>query len=558
VLSELTATLATHRDDESLEHRLTLTNASASFEQPGFPVTAAIDGTVTNRTGWAIDAGPHRRGQPHQAVFQFAQPLTVPTNLVLRLKFEQKYGGAHVLGRFRLHATTAASPPPADRVPPAVRAILAKPVAERTPAEQLAVFSHYRTTDPQFAELNRQIDSLLAQWPTGPRTLVLTNRVEDRRVTRIFARGDFRQPTEPVAPGFPAVLLPSEPPPTLARAGQREVAGGGDVAADHAETGREDHAGPGNRLDLARWIVSPENPLTARVIMNRVWQTYFGEGLVTTPEDFGTRAEPPSHPELLDWLATEFMHQGWSFKAMHRLIVNSATYRQSSRVSPPLLERDPYNRLLARAARFRVEAEGVRDIALAASGLLSRKIGGPSIFPPIPDGVMSLAYGAPMEWKVSPGDDKYRRGLYVFWKRTVPYPGLSVFDAPTADFACVRRVKSNTPLQALTTLNDAVFHEAAQALALRIVREGGDSDHARLNLAFRLCTGRPPDAVERERVRRFLTEQRAYFENRTAAAVRVASTDPAQPPPDVNLHAVAAWTMVARTLLNLDETLTRE
>jgi hypothetical protein len=292
--------------------------------------------------------------------------------------------------------------------------------------------------------------------------------------------------------------------------------------------------------------------------MNRVWQAYFGQGLVLTSEDFGTRADPPSHPELLDWLATEFIRQGWSLKAMHRLIVNSAVYRQSSRVSPELFERDPYNRLLARGARFRVEAETVRDIALRASGLLSLKIGGPSIFPPIPDGVMSLAYGAPMDWKVSPGEDRHRRGLYVFWKRTVPYPGLSVFDAPNADFGCVRRVKSNTPLQALTTLNDVVFHEAAQALALRVVKEGGANDRARAGFAFRLCTGRKPTPAEVESVLRFLAAQRAYFENRTAAAVRVASADAANPPTEVNLHAVAAWTMVARTLLNLDETLTRE
>lgn len=243
---------------------------------------------------------------------------------------------------------------------------------------------------------------------------------------------------------------------------------------------------------------------------------------------------------------------------MHRLIVNSATYRQSSRATPERLEFDPSNRLLARGARFRVEAEGVRDIALAASGLLSLKLGGPSIYPPIPDGVMSLAYGAPMDWKVSPGEEEHRRGLYVFWKRTVPYPGLSVFDAPNADFGCVRRVSRDPPLQALTTLNDSVFHEAAQALALRVVKEGGATDRARAAYAFRRCTGRKPTPAELDSLLRFVAGQRAYFEDRTAAAVRVASADAANPLPDANLHAVAAWTMVARTLLNLDETLTRE
>jgi mono/diheme cytochrome c family protein len=555
VLSELTVTLATHRDDESLERRVPLRRASASFEQPGFPVAAAIDGTVTNRTGWAIDAGPHRRGQPQQAVFEFAEPLTVPTNLVLRLKLEHKHGGAHVLGRFRIAVTTDSPPAPADPVPPAVRALLAKPRDTRTEAEQLAIFRHYRTTDTNLAALNARVDALFKDWPTGPRTLVLTNRVEDRRVTRVFARGDFKRPTEPVTPGFPEVLLPARAFADRPAGADREIPGGG---LEAGEPGREAGPAASTRLDLARWIVSPENPLTARVIMNRVWQVYFGEGLVRTPEDFGTRADPPTHPELLDWLATEFVRRGWSLKAMHRLIVTSATYRQSSRVTPELRERDPYNHLLARAARFRVEAETVRDIALAASGLLSLKIGGPSIFPPIPDGVLSLGYGAPMEWKVSPGEDKYRRGLYVFWKRTVPYPSLLVFDAPNADFGCVRRVRSNTPLQALTTLNDAVFHEAAQALALRVVREGGPTERARAVYAFRRCTGRRPSVTELEALLRFVAEQRAYFEDRTAAAVRVAAADPANPPADVNLHAVAAWTLAARVLLNLDETLTRE
>lgn len=558
VLSELTVTLATNRDDESLERRLTLRNASADFEQPGFPVSAAADGTLTNKTGWAIDGGPLRRGQPHQAVFELAEPLTVPTNLVLRLKLEQKYGGAHVLGRFRLAATSAAQPPRADPVPPGVRAVLARPPTQRTPAEHLLVFGHYRTTDTNFAALNQRIAALHSEWPSGPRTLVLANRVEDRRVTRVFARGDFKRPTDPVEPGFPEILLPAAAQLARDPAAMRETPGGGEFSGGAGVTDRGPALAAATRLDLARWIVSPENPLTARVIMNRVWQVYFGQGLVLTSEDFGTRADPPSHPELLDWLATEFVRQGWSLKTMHRLIVNSATYRQSSRTTPERLEFDPANRLLARGARFRVEAEGVRDIALAASGLLSLKVGGPSIYPPIPEGVMSLAYGAPMDWKVSPGEDRYRRGLYVFWKRTVPYPGLSVFDAPNADFGCVRRVKSNTPLQALTTLNDAVFHEAAQALALRVVKEGGATDRARVVYAFRRCTGRKPTPAELESVLRFVAGQRKYFEDRTAAAVRVASPDAVTPPADVNLHAVAAWTMVARTLLNLDETLTRE
>jgi hypothetical protein len=243
---------------------------------------------------------------------------------------------------------------------------------------------------------------------------------------------------------------------------------------------------------------------------------------------------------------------------LHRLIVNSATYRQSSVVTPKLQEADPNNILLARGPRHRVEAETIRDIALSSGGLLSPKVGGPSVFPPIPDGVLSLGYGQPMKWETSTGEDRYRRAMYTFWKRSVPYPSLSVFDAPNADFACTRRVKSNTPLQALTTLNDTLFMEAAQGLALRVFKEGGATDRARMAYAFRLTTGRSPDAVELQKLLAFLQQQRAHFRGNTAAAVYVSSADLNSLPPGVDLHAVAPWTMVARVLLNLDETITKE
>ena len=364
-------------------------------------------------------------------------------------------------------------------------------------------------------------------WPQPDTTMVLAAR-EEPRVTHVFKRGDFRNPDEVVVPGVPA-FLPSLPP-----------------------------GAPSNRLTLARWLVDGRNPLTARVIMNRFWQSYFERGIVITAEDFGTQGDPPSHPELLDWLACEFMDRGWDVKAMHRLIVESATYRQSSKVTAEEYAQDPYNRLLGRGPRFRVEAEVIRDIALRAGGLLSEKIGGPSVYPPIPDGVLNLGYGAPMKWDTSKGEDRYRRGLYTFWKRSVPYPGLSIFDAPNADVTCVRRVMSDTPLQALTTLNDTVFQEAAQAMALRVWKEGGKNDLERAIYAFRLCTGRRPDAEELERVLALVGHEEDYFENRTSAAVLVASTDPKSPPPEVNLHKVAAWTMAARVLLNLDETVTKE
>ena len=278
---------------------------------------------------------------------------------------------------------------------------------------------------------------------------------------------------------------------------------------------------------------------------------------MATAEDFGRGGEPPSHPELLDWLACEFMDRDWSLKAMHRLIVQSATYRQSSSVSPKLLEVDPYNLLLARGPRFRVEAEIIRDIGLRVSGLLSEKIGGPSIYPPIPEGVLAYAYGRP-KWPESEGEDRYRRGMYIFWKRNVPYPSMTAFDAPNADASCVRRVRSNTPLQALTTLNDTVFHECAQAMALRVFKEGGADNMSKAAYAFRLCTGRYPDKVELKEMLGLLADQERYFEERTDKAITVALADPKKLPEDVNIHKVAAWTMVSRVLLNLDETITKE
>jgi len=289
--------------------------------------------------------------------------------------------------------------------------------------------------------------------------------------------------------------------------------------------------------------------------VNRIWQAYFGQGLVTTPEDFGTRVEPPSHPELLDWLAREFMDEGWQIKAFHRLIVQSATYRQSSRVSRELP--DPYNRLLGRGPRFRVEAEVVQDIALAASGLMNLKIGGPSVRPPIPASVGDTVYGG-LSWPESTGEDRYRRGLYTFYKRSLPFPSLIAFDAPTAENACTRRVRSDTPLQALTTLNEKSFVEAAQAMGLRVLKEGGRDDRSRAGYAFRLCTGRAPTEREVRSILRFQGEQYKYFEDRSAAALAVAVPDIKNVPPDVNLHKVAAWAMVSRAILNLDETITKE
>jgi hypothetical protein len=283
---------------------------------------------------------------------------------------------------------------------------------------------------------------------------------------------------------------------------------------------------------------------------------------VATAEDFGIEGDKPSHPELLDWLAVEFMEHGWSQKELHKLIVSSATYRQSSKVTPDLLERDPRNRLLARGPRFRADAEVVRDVALTASGLLNDKLGGPSVFPPLP-GFMVLppaSYG-PKVWKESTGPDRYRRALYTFRFRSILYPALQVFDAPNGDFACVRRSRSNTPLQALTMMNEPVFVECAQSLGLKALTEGGQNDEERLTFAFRRCVARKPTADETAELLKLLKKQKERFAKSSTKSLDVATADPKKPPklPDgVTPADLAAWTLVARVLLNLDETLTKE
>ena len=324
-----------------------------------------------------------------------------------------------------------------------------------------------------------------------------------------------------------------------------------------------------DRLDLARWVVNPVHPLTARVAANRIWQWHFGRGLVNTGDDFGTQGDPPSHPELLDWLAAEFRDSGWRIKQLHKLIVMSAAYRQSSAARPELYQRDPYNTWLAQQNRLRAEAELVRDSALAVSGLLVPTVGGKSVRPPQPPDIAALSYAGTVKWVDSVGPDRYRRGLYTWFQRTSPYPMLATFDAPDSNLACTRRERSNTPLQALTLLNDVVFVECAQALARRLIADqteklvaadgtgGGDEtvEDAQVRYAFRLCLSRDSSEAEHARIKNLYKEARAEFEKDEATAKKVAGDTSS-----VNVSAVeaAAWTIVARGMLNLDEFITRE
>jgi hypothetical protein len=490
------------------------------------PIEYAIDGK--DETAWSIDVGPGRSNVPRKAVFVFEEPLSFPKGAVLTFKTTLDHGGWNSddnqnnnLGRFRFSVTDEPNPV-ADPLPANVRAILGIPPEKRTAAQVDAVFGYWRTTMSEWKQANAQIEALWRQHPEGASQLVL--QAQDRpRETHMLKRGDFLKPGDAVTPGVPAFLhqLPDR---------------------------RDQPGGSPNRLDFARWLADRKSPTTARVIVNRVWQGYFGTGLVATPEDFGTQGEKPSHPELLDWLAVEFMDRGWSLKDLHRLIVSSATYRQSARVTPELLAADPQNRLLARGPRFRVDAEVVRDIALAASGLLNPKVGGPSVHPPLPAFMLlpPVSYG-PKVWQESTGPDRYRRALYTFRFRSLPYPALQAFDAPNGDFACVRRSRSNTPLQALTALNEPVFVECARALGLKAMAEGGGTDAERVTYAFRRCVARRPTAEETAELLSLLQKEKERF-----------AKPGAKMPAGVTTADAAAWTVVARVLLNLDETVTKE
>ena len=373
--------------------------------------------------------------------------------------------------------------------------------------------------DLEFSELKKAFGKLEEDLPGLTQAYTIAEN-PDPPETRILLRGDYRRPGVPVTPSAPAALPPLQ-------------------------------AGGPDRLAFARWLVSPGNPLTARVTVNRIWQQHFGTGLVSTPEDFGTRGARPTHPELLDWLAVEFMDSGWDLKALHRLIVTSSTYRQSSQVRPDLIEIDPSNRLLARQARVRLPAEVIRDSAFVAAGLLDRRIGGESVRPFLPEGATEIGFGNFVQWPQSVGADNYRRGLYIFRQRTLPYPQLETFDAPdTVQVAC-QRDSSTTPLQALTLLNDPVFTEAARELAVRITKQGGPALEGRLRHAFRLCLSRDPSAAEIERLADFFEKQRRMLSDGAGSGL------PSESAATAHDYDMRAWTAVASVLLNLAEFLTR-
>lgn len=505
--------------------RVAFARTDADFEQRGFPIARSIDGRLDPMGGWAVAP---EQGRDHAAVFGLRRPLHLAPGDRVEVALHQRYGSAHVLGRYRISATE--TPDASLLPPPEVLAVLQVDAANWGDADHARLASYFLGIDPGLEALREEIARLerqrAAQTPVT--TPVLRELpAERRRETHVLERGNFLQPGEAVTA---RVLEHIAPWPEGA---------------------------PRNRLGVAEWLVQDANPLTARVAVNRIWSQLFGIGLVETEEDFGSQGMPPVLPGVLDQLAVEFRDGGWDQKALLRTIVTSATYRQSSEVTEVGLRIDPRNRWLSRGPRFRLEAEQVRDQALALSGLLSKRMHGPSVFPPQPDGLWRAAFNGQRTWTTSEGEDRYRRGLYVFLRRTSPYPSMEAFDAPNREICAVRRLRTNTPLQAFVTLNDPVFVEASQGLARRLIREGGSGDAERIEFAFDLCLGRPVEAEELEALLGLLGAERDHYQDHLEAALTLA-TDPLGPLPDgLEAPEAAAWTVVANVLLNLDALLVK-
>ena len=523
VLTHVSATLQRGQKSEEL----VLHSAKADFEQKTFTAATVLDSDP--QTGWAVAGAT---GKKHMLTLQLATPVLLAPGDTLTLHLGQDYKQAgHTLGRFRV---LAASEETEDSIAPLeVRKLLSEEPKRRNPITIQPLWAWMARIDPDVVAAERALKAAEAKLPRPPlmNVRVIAQRTHAPRETHLLHRGDFLQPAERVMPATFATLPPVQ---------------------------------GSSRLDLARWLVSPTNPLTPRVTVNHFWTHLFGEGLVHTVADFGVRGEPPTHPELLDWLADEFVKQGWSRKKMLKTIMLSATYRQASGATSRtaqemafIQDTDPKNHLLWRQNRLRVEGEIVRDLHLAASGLLAVKIGGPSVFPPMPPDVAALSYANNFKWATSTGEDRYRRGMYTFFKRTAPHPDLTTFDCPDANLTNVRRTVSNTPLQALTTLNAEAFAEAAQALAKRVLEDAAlHDDAARLARAFRLCVSRAPFHGELAALQKLLEEARHTCRAESVQDVRAAAGAhaAANTAPAEN----AAWVAVTRIILNLDELITRE
>jgi hypothetical protein len=501
----------------------------ADYSQPDFDAMNVLVNPQPKQKGWAVGGAADK---PHALTLVPDAAVTVPKGSRLVVTIEQTTTVKdHTLGSFRLGYSADAGAATVARTPADVVAVLNTPAEKRSAEQKAKLSDHFVSVAPETKADRERLaavtKSLADLKPSATVPVLKELPTAQRRVTKIQARGNFMVLGDTVTEGTPVALHPLP------------------------------KGEPLNRLGFARWVVSADNPLTARVTVNRFWEQIFGTGLVATTEEFGTQGEQPSHLELLDWLAVEFADK-WDVKHLLKLLVTSAAYRQSSKVTPELRERDPDNRLYARGPRHRLSAEMIRDQALAVSGLLSAKMYGPSVRPPRPSAGLSAAFGGGLDWATSAGEDRHRRGLYTEWRRTSPYPSMVTFDAPSREACTLRRIRTNTPLQALVTLNDPVYVEAAQALA-RKTAAAGKTTEERAAFAFRTCTARPPTDKELARLVKLFDDSKAEFAKDKAKAKATAmATDPIGPlPPGADATELAAWTAVANVLLNLDEMLMR-
>lgn len=495
--------------------------ATSDFGQNGFTVAHAIDGKPD--TGWAVSP---QLGRAHTAQFVASSPVgTKDSPTRLHISLAQLYGSQHVLGRYRLSITTDPTPQPV--MPARIQDLLAIPSASRDTKSQAELLNWYKDRSGVYARIRSDLERKQKELQTAikPVPLPVMKELEGKkqRQSHFLVKGNFLNPGDPVQPALLKSFNPAPAP------------GGTD------------------RLQVADWLMSRDNPLTARVTVNRFWAQLFGRGIVETEEDFGTQGTLPSNPELLDWLAVEFMDLNWDVKALLKTMVMSSTYRQSSKPSELARTRDPRNVLLSHYQRRRLDAEQVRDQALMLSGLMSHKLGGPGVFPPQPDGLWRAAFNGQRTWETSKGEDRYRRGLYTFWRRTVPYPSMATFDAPSRENATLRRLPTNTPLQAFVTLNDPAYFEMAQALGQRLVREGGPTPEARIRYGLELALVRTAGADQVAALLDFHRDELAHLKSVPADAARLAGNVPAGTDP----AEAAVWTMMANVLLNLDGVLTK-
>ncbi|MCA9152416.1 MAG: DUF1553 domain-containing protein, partial [Planctomycetales bacterium] len=540
VLTEFEVECAPLKSDPPAWQPVKLAHAWADHEQPDgdFKVSNAIDGKA--ETGWAING--HQRRENRTAIFQAETPFGFAggTRIRIRLRHESIYA-QHQFGRVRLSFTRNDLIPEFHQqdVPKEILQLIELAADRRSDDQQASLRDYYRTavsTNPDFQELREELASakkersdLDASLPT---TLIWRDAAK-LKPAHILLRGAYDKPGAEVQRNTPAAL------PPLAH--------------------RADGAAP-TRLDLAKWLLSPEHPLTSRVIVNRLWQQLFGVGIVETAEDFGSQGTPPTHPELLDWLAVEFRESGWDVQRLQKMIVTSATYRQSSKFRDDAAQIDPRNRLLARSPRYRLDAETIRDIALSSSGLLVPTIGGPSVKPYQPEGIWeAVGYtdSNTAKFKRDDGDSLYRRSVYTFWKRTAPPPVLATLDAPSRESCSVRRPRTNTPLAALALMNDVQFVEASRALAERILKQGGNDFDSRITYGYLLTVGRPPRASETQVLRDVLAGRLQRYAADGAAAKELIHVGESSPDEALLPDELAAWTIVANLLLNLDETVTK-